>query len=275
MDLVVTGEQSRNVHHLAQRDDGIEVEQRRHGRRGERRPGVLERGRRHAGRDGEPGLQRRVRRVLDDGANPRLSQHVRDFVWVVDDAGHATGQDRVAVLRQRHHARLDVHVGVDESGGDVAGVEGALGWTLRQRDDFAVVDGDGAVLERSRVDVHQRAADERVDPFGHRYRSPGRVAAAASTRVSRRRIVSGCRRRSKVVRLGDGPGMFSRPTQGIRVTPPGTALTTSRCGASPPRFLASNRRRRPARRPSRPPPRTTTGIGSLRRHCRTRSGRRR
>ncbi len=77
-----------------------------------------ERARRHARRRHHHHFVGSALGVVEHPPHPLDAQHVGDLVRVGDDGGGAARHDGTRQLRRRHHAALDVHVGVDEAGQD-------------------------------------------------------------------------------------------------------------------------------------------------------------
>ena len=118
--VLLAGEDSGEVHHLAQGHDAVPAHALGHLAGVYGRTGVLDpQHGRYAGRGGEHGLERGARRVLPHGPHAFKSADVGDLMWVRVDAHGAVGDDGAGVLGRTDHRGLDVYVRVKEAGGRV------------------------------------------------------------------------------------------------------------------------------------------------------------
>ena len=75
---------------------------------------------RHGARHGEVDRKRRATRILQHPLDAGDIAHVADLVAVAEDGRGAVEQRRLGKRARGHHAALDVHVGIDETGGNDA-----------------------------------------------------------------------------------------------------------------------------------------------------------
>ena len=114
----VAGKQAGEIHELGEAERLRVAGERQQVVDLEFRAGSLEMGRRHAARQLHPEVERRRQRGVEEILQAVDAEHVGDLVRIANRRRHAARQHAAVELERRDQRRLDVQVGVDESGDD-------------------------------------------------------------------------------------------------------------------------------------------------------------
>lgn len=157
-DFGVTVDDAGEVHHFREVEEGCVAAEFLDGVGSEGGAGGFEVGGGDAGGDAEMDFAGRLRGELLHVADAVETEDVGDLVRVGDGADGAVGDGDAGELRRGEHGALDVDVGVDEAGAEVAGVGDGL--VFADGGDFAVGDFDNAGENALVGDVEDLAAEE-------------------------------------------------------------------------------------------------------------------
>ncbi len=122
-------------------------------------------GGRHAGRGHDEDAQRQPFAGIEHIADPGDTEHIRDLVRVGDGRRRSAGHNGSGELGHGHHARLDVHVRIDEARADVLALEvdRLPGLVVAEPGDAPFIDGDVGVVDLTGAHVQEaRVLQQRV-----------------------------------------------------------------------------------------------------------------
>ena len=154
----IAGKDARIVHHLGQAMHLGVIAQRQQFADFKGCAGLFERCRRHARRQVDADVHRRLLGAGEEVADALRAEHVGDLVGIAEDSGDTVRQDATVEFKRRHHRRFDVHMRVDEArhGEASASVDLGLAGILPVGADDAIFhDGDVGRFDRAGDEIEQ------------------------------------------------------------------------------------------------------------------------